>query len=131
MGRKSKPRTWLLRIGVAAIILGGPAGTVAGNPVTTLGALNFGTLNFGALNFGALNFGAMNSGEVSTLHAALFIATVWIVSSLRVHRLKALWRVGLRLMRTRGPSGYLLPRGPKARAAAGGSVSGAGASGVS
>lgn len=126
MGRKSKPRTWLLRVGVAAIILGGAAGTVAGNPVTTLG-----TLNFGTLNFGALNFGAMNSGEVSTLHAALFIATVWIVSSLRVHRLKALWRVGLRLMRTRGPSGYLLPRGPKARAAAGGSVSGAGASGVS
>ncbi|WP_245273495.1 hypothetical protein [Mesorhizobium sp. WSM3224] len=73
----------------------------------------------------------MSSGEVSTLHMPLFIATVWIVSSLRVHRLKALWRVGLRLMRTRGPSGCLLPRGPKARAAAGGSVGGAGASGVS
>ena len=40
-------------------------------------------------------------------------------------------RVGLRLMRMRGPSGHLLPRGPKARAATGGSVSGAGASGVS
>lgn len=115
MGRKSKPRTWLLGISASAVILGG-VGSVAGNPVTTLGALNF---------------GAMNSSEVSTLHAALFIATVWIVSSLRVHRLKALWRVGLRLMRTRGPSGHLLPRGPKARAAAGGSVSGAGASGVS
>ncbi|MDX8518615.1 hypothetical protein [Mesorhizobium dulcispinae] len=110
MGRKSKPRTWLLGISISAMILGG-AGSVAGNPVTTLGA--------------------MNSGEVSTLHAALFIATVWIVSSLRVNRLRALWRVGLRLMGMRGPSGYLLPRGPKARAAAGGSVSGAGASGVS
>ncbi|MET3596039.1 MULTISPECIES: hypothetical protein [Mesorhizobium] len=120
MGRKSNLRSWLLRISVAAVILCG-AGSVAGKPVTTLGALNF----------GALNFGAMNSGEVSTLHTALFIATVWIVSSLRVNRLRALWRVGFRLMRTRGPSGYLLPRGPKARAAAGGSVSGAGASGVS
>ncbi|MBZ9818826.1 hypothetical protein [Mesorhizobium sp. CA4] len=110
MGRKSKLRSWLLRISVAAIVLGG-AGSVAGNPATTLAA--------------------MSSGEVSTLHMALFIATVWIVSSLRVHRLKALWRVGRRLMRTPGPSGYLLPRGPKARAAAGGSVSGAGASGVS
>ncbi|WP_246673421.1 hypothetical protein [Mesorhizobium sp. B2-9-1] len=79
----------------------------------------------------ATTLAAMTSGEVSTLHMALFIATVWILSSLRVHRLKAFWRVGLRLMRTRGPSGYLLPRGPKARAAAGGSVSGAGASGVS
>ena len=110
MGRKSKLRSWLPRISVAAIVFGG-AGSVAGNPVTRLAA--------------------MTSGEVSTLHMVLFIATVWIVSSLRVHRLKALWRVGLRQMRTRGPSGYLLPRGPKARAAAGGSVSGAGASGVS
>ncbi|TPI09092.1 hypothetical protein FJW06_27665 [Mesorhizobium sp. B4-1-3] len=95
---------------VAAIVLGGP-GSAAGNPAGTLSA--------------------MNTGEGSTLHMILFIATVWIVSRLRVHRLKALWRVGRRLMRTRGPSGYLLPRGPKARAAAGGSVSGAGASGVS
>ena len=110
MGRKSNLRSWIPRISIAAVILGG-AGSVAGTPVTTLAA--------------------MNSGEVSTLHTALFIATVWIVSSLRVNRLKALWRVGLRLMGTRGPSGYLLPRGPKARAAAGGSVSGAGASGVS
>lgn len=110
MGRKSKLRSWLLRISVAAIVLGG-AGSVAGSPAVMLAT--------------------MNSGEVSTLHMALFIATVWILSSLRVHRLKALWRVGLRLRRTRGPSGYLLPRGPKARAAAGGSVSGAGASGVS
>ncbi|MDG4896711.1 hypothetical protein P9272_24405 [Mesorhizobium sp. WSM4976] len=110
MGRRSKLRSWLPRISVAVIALGG-AGPVAGRPVTSLAA--------------------MTSGEVSALHMALFIATVWIVSSLRAHRLKALWRVGLRLMRTRGPSGYLLPRGPKARAAAGGSVSGAGASGVS
>ncbi|MDX8523204.1 hypothetical protein RFM68_01690 [Mesorhizobium sp. MSK_1335] len=109
MGRKSKLPSWL-RISVAAIILGG-AGSVAGNAVTRLAA--------------------MSSGEVSTLHMSLFIATVWIVSSLRVHRPKAFWRVGFRLMRTRGPSGYLRPRGPKARAAAGGSVSGAGASGVS
>lgn len=110
MGRKSKVRTWFLRIGVSAVILGA-VGSVAGNPVTALGA--------------------MNSGEVSTLHTALFIATVWIISSLRVNRLRALWRVGLRLIGMRGPSGYLLPRGPKARAAAGGSVGGAGASGVS
>ena len=110
MGRKSKLRSWLLRISVAAIALVG-AGSVAGSPVTALAA--------------------MTSGELSTLHMALFIATVWIVSSLRVNRLRALWRVGLRLMGMRGPSGYLLPRGPKARAAAGGSVSGAGASGGS
>ncbi|MBN9547662.1 MAG: hypothetical protein J0H31_01940 [Alphaproteobacteria bacterium] len=110
MGRKSKLRSWLLGISIAAIMFGG-AGSVAGNPAATLAA--------------------MNSGEVSTLHMALFIAMVWIVSNLRVHRLKALWRVGFRLRRMRGPSGYLLPRGPKARAAAGGSVSGAGASGVS
>ncbi|MBZ9774340.1 hypothetical protein [Mesorhizobium sp. CO1-1-8] len=75
--------------------------------------------------------GAMTSGEISTLHAALFFATVWIVSSLRIARLKALWRVGLRLTGLRGASGNLLPRGPKARAATGGSVGGAGASGVS
>ncbi|WP_296741556.1 hypothetical protein [Mesorhizobium sp.] len=110
MGRKTNLSSWLFGIGVATIVLGG-AGSVAGNP--------------------AMAPAAMNSAEVSTLHTALFIATVWIVSSLRVHRLKALWRVGFRLMRMRGPSGYLLPRGPKARAAAGGSVSGAGASGVS
>lgn len=73
----------------------------------------------------------MTSGEISTLHAALFFATVWIVSSLRIARLKALWRVGLRLTGLRGASGNLLPRGPKARAATGGSVGGAGASGVS
>ncbi len=110
MSRKTKLRSWLFGISVATIVLG-DAGSVAGNPLMAPAA--------------------MNSGEVSTLHAALFIATVWIVSSLRVHRLKALWRVGFRLTRMRGPSGYLLPRGPKARAAAGGSVGGAGASGVS
>jgi hypothetical protein len=98
MSRKSKVPSWLLRISIAAIIVGG-VGTVAGSPMTTLAA--------------------MDSGEVSTLHAALFIATVWIVSSLRVNRLKALWRVGLGLKRMRGASGYLLPRGPKARAATG------------
>jgi len=73
----------------------------------------------------------MSSSAISTLHVALFSATVWIVSSLRIVRLKALWRVGLRLLALRGPSGNLLPRGPKARAATGGSVSGAGTSGVS
>ncbi|MET3581275.1 hypothetical protein ABID19_004321 [Mesorhizobium robiniae] len=73
----------------------------------------------------------MTSGEVSTLHAALFFATVWIVSSLRINRLKALWRVGFGLKKMRGPSGNLQPRGPKARAATGGSAGGAGASGVS
>ena len=82
MGRESKLRSWLLRISVAAVILGG-AGSVAGNPVARLAA--------------------MDTGEVSTPHAALFIATVWIVSSLRINRLRALWRVGLRLMRMRGP----------------------------
>ena len=71
------------------------------------------------------------SNEISILHIALFSASVWIVSSLRIARLKALWRVGLRLLALRGPSGNLLPRGPKARAAAGGSVGGAGTSGVS
>jgi len=71
----------------------------------------------------------MTQAEISTLHAALFLATVWIVSSLRIHRLKALWRVGLGLKAMRGASGSLQPRGPKARAAAGGSVGGAGASG--
>jgi hypothetical protein len=110
MDSTSNLRSWLLRIGVAAIIIGG-AGSLAGNPVTTLAA--------------------MTTGEVSTLHMALFIATVWIVSSLRVSRLKAFWRVGLRSMGMRGASGYLLPRGPKARAAAGGSVGGAGTSGIS
>lgn len=110
MSIKSHSLSWVLRISIAAVIVGG-VGTVAGSPMTTLAA--------------------MNSGEVSTLHAALFIALVWIVSSLRINRLKALWRVGFGLMGMRGPSGNLLPRGPKARAATGGSVGGAGASGVS
>lgn len=89
----------------------GGVGAVAGSPVARLAT--------------------MSSSEISTLHVALFSASVWIVSSLRITRLKALWRVGLRLLALRGPSGNLLPRGPKARAAAGGSVSGAGTSGVS
>ena len=72
----------------------------------------------------------LTQSEVSTLHAIFYIATVWIISSLRIDRLKALWRVGLELTGMRGPSGNLLPRGPKARAATGGSASGAGASGV-
>ncbi|WP_292334329.1 hypothetical protein [Mesorhizobium sp.] len=100
----------LLRISIAAAVIGG-VGTVADTPLTSLGA--------------------MTSGEISTLHAALFFATVWIVSSLRIARLKALWRVGLRPTGLRGASGNLLPRGPKARAATGGSVGGAGTSGVS
>ena len=110
METKSNALSWVLRISIAAVVIGG-VGTVAGNSLTSLGA--------------------MTSGEISTLHAALFFATVWIVSSLRIVRLKALWRVGLKLTGMRGPSGNLLPRGPKARAAAGGSVSGAGTSGVS
>jgi hypothetical protein len=73
----------------------------------------------------------MTSGEVSTLHAALFFVTVWIVSSLRIHRLKALWRVGFGLKAMRGISGRLLSGEPKARAAMGGSVGGAGTSGFS
>lgn len=109
MGTKSNLWPWILRISIAAAAIGG-VGTIAGAPVARLAA--------------------MTSSEISTLHAALFSATVWIVSSLRIARLKALWRVGLRLA-LRGPSGNLLPRGPKARAAAGGSVGGAGTSGVS
>ncbi|MER8752918.1 hypothetical protein NKH57_27350, partial [Mesorhizobium sp. M1050] len=95
MGTKSNALPWLLRIGIAAMVIGG-IGTGAGTPLARLGA--------------------MNSGEISTLHAALFFASVWIVSSLRIVRLKALWRVGLRLTGLRGPSGNLLPRGPKAPA---------------
>ncbi|WP_246801012.1 hypothetical protein [Mesorhizobium amorphae] len=98
MSSKTNIPSWILRISIAAVIVGS-VGTVAGSPMTTLAA--------------------MNTGEVSTLHAALFIATVWIVSSLRINRLKALWRVGLGLKWMRGASGYLLPRGPKARAATG------------
>ncbi|AZN96544.1 hypothetical protein EJ066_04155 [Mesorhizobium sp. M9A.F.Ca.ET.002.03.1.2] len=63
------------------------------------------------------------------MKAVLFPATVWIFSSLRVNRLKALWRVGFGLKQMRGPSGNLQPRGPKARAATGGSAGGAGTSG--
>jgi hypothetical protein len=70
----------------------------------------------------------MTSGEVSTLHAALFFATVWIVSSLRIHRLRALWRVGFGLKRMRGASGRMSAGEPKARAVTGGSVGGAGLS---
>ncbi|MEO5756740.1 MAG: hypothetical protein ABIQ51_07775 [Mesorhizobium sp.] len=110
METKSNALSWLFRISIAAALIGG-VGTVAGGPLTRLGA--------------------MDSGEISTLHAALFFAMVWIVSSLRIARLKALWRVGLRLTGMRGPSGNLQPRGPKTRAATGGSVGGAGASGVS
>jgi hypothetical protein len=47
------------------------------------------------------------------------------------NRLKALWRVGFGLMKMRGTSGNLQPRGPKARAATGGSAGGAGPSGFS
>src|SRR6478672_3346744 len=110
MGTKTNTRSWLFRISIAAAVTGG-VGTVAGGSEARLAA--------------------MSSSEISTLHVALFSASVWIVSSLRLIRLKALWRVGLRLLALRGPSGNLLPRGPKARAAAGGSVSGAGTSGVS
>jgi hypothetical protein len=110
MSIRSTILSWLFRISIAAIVVGG-IGSVAGTPMTKLAV--------------------MNSGEISTLHAALFVALVWIVSSLRINRLKALWRVGLGLKWMRGPSGNLLPRGPKARAATGGSVGGAGTSGLS
>ncbi|WP_214469601.1 hypothetical protein [Mesorhizobium sp. dw_380] len=110
MGTKTNTRSWLFRISIAAAVIGG-VGTVAGGLVARLAA--------------------MSSSEISTLHVALFSATVWIVSSVRIARLKALWRVGLRLLALRGPSGNLLPRGPKARAATGGSVGGAGTSGAS
>lgn len=110
MSIRSITLSWLFRISIAALVVGG-IGTVAGTPMTKLAV--------------------MNSGEVSTLHAALFIALVWIVSSLRINRLRAFWRVGPGLKWMRGPSGNLLPRGPKARAAAGGSVGGAGTSGLS
>lgn len=73
----------------------------------------------------------MTSGETSALHAALFFAMVWIVSSLRIHRLRARWRAGLGLKAMRGVSGRLLAGEPKTRAAMGGSVRGAGASGFS
>ncbi len=92
--------------------------------VDTLGNDGGGMTELGAV------LARLTSGEVSTLHAALFFATVWIVSSLRIHRLKALWRVGFGLKAMRGISGNLLPGEPKARAAMGGSVSGAGASGL-
>ncbi|TPM31728.1 hypothetical protein FJ958_12525 [Mesorhizobium sp. B2-3-5] len=110
MGTKTNTRSWLLRISIAPATVGG-AGPVAGGPMSRLAA--------------------MALSEISTLNAALFSATVWIVSSLRIVRLWALWRVGPRLLALRGPSGNLLPRGPKARAATGGSVGGAGTSGVS
>ncbi|MGP2494106.1 hypothetical protein ACTDI4_21055 [Mesorhizobium sp. PUT5] len=74
--------------------------------------------------------GRMTSGEALTLHAALFFVSVWIVSSLRIRRLRALWRVGPWRLAMRGASGGLPPRGPKARAATGGSVAGAGFSGA-
>ncbi|MER8893755.1 hypothetical protein NKH73_02670 [Mesorhizobium sp. M0938] len=110
MNLQSNATSWLFGISIATAIVGG-VGTLAGGPTTKLAG--------------------MTSGEVSTLHAALFFATVWIVSSLRINRLKALWRVGFGLKKMRGPSGNLQPRGPKARAATGGSAGGAGASGVS
>lgn len=101
MNVHSNAMSWLFRISMAATILGG-VGIVAGGPMTRRAG--------------------MTSSEVSTLHAALFFAMVWIVSSLRINRLKALWRVGFGLKRMRGPSGNLQPRGPKARAATGGSA---------
>ncbi|RWK42011.1 hypothetical protein [Mesorhizobium sp.] len=110
MNKQSNTISWLFRTSIAAAIIGS-VGIFAGNPVTKLAE--------------------MTSGEVSTLHAALFFALVWIVSSPRINRLKALWRVSLGLKKMRGPSGNLQPRGPKARAATGGSAGGAGASGFS
>jgi len=102
---KSNEMFWLAGTSIIVAVVGG-LGIVGGHPAE------------------------LTQSEVSTLHAIFYIATVWIVSSLRITRLKALWRVGLKLMGMRGPSGSLQPRGPKTRAAAGGSLSGAGASGV-
>ena len=102
---KSNEMFWLAGTSIIVAVVGG-VGIVGGHPAE------------------------LTQSEVSTLHAIFYIATVWIVSSLRITRLKALWRVGLKLMGMRGASGNLLPRGPKTRAAAGGSLSGAGASGV-
>lgn len=73
----------------------------------------------------------MTSGEVSTLHAALFFATVWIVSSLRINRLKALWRVGFGLKKMRGPLRQLAAERTEGPRRDGGSAGGAGTSGVS
>ena len=87
MGTKTNMWSWLFRISIAAAAISG-LGTIAGGPAARLAA--------------------MSSSEISTLHVALFSATVWIVSSLRIVRLKALWRVGLRLLALRGPSGNLL-----------------------
>ncbi|WP_240546946.1 hypothetical protein [Mesorhizobium tianshanense] len=106
---QSNATCWLLRASMTAAIIG-DVGTAAGAPVTRLAG--------------------MTSSEGSTLHAALFFAAVWIVSSLRIYRFKTFWRVGFGLKRMRGPSGNLQPRGPKARAATGGSAGGAGTSGV-
>jgi hypothetical protein len=102
---KSNEMFWLAGTSIIVAVVGG-VGIVGGHPAE------------------------LTQSEVSTLHAIFYIATVWIISSLRITRLKALWRVGLGLMGMRGPSGNLLPRGPKARAATGGSASGAGTSGV-
>lgn len=107
---QSNAISWLFRISIAAAMIGG-VGTFAGSPTTKLAE--------------------MTTSEVSTLHAALFFATVWIMSSPRINRLRTLWRVGFGLKKMRGPSGNLQPRGPKARAATGGSAGGAGTSGVS
>jgi hypothetical protein len=107
---RSRTASFLVGVGVAIVVVGTEAFDKGGD-------------------FAAM--ARMTSGEVSVLHALLFIATVWIVSSLRINRLRALWRVGFGLKRMRGASGGLPPRGPKARAATGGSVGGAGASGLS
>jgi hypothetical protein len=106
---------WLSVAGLGAALAGVDALANDGGGMASLGAI----------------LSHLTTGEVSTLHATLFFAMVWIVSSLRIHRLRALWRVGLGLKAMRGISGRLLAGEPKTRAATGGSVGGAGASGPS
>ena len=70
---------------------------------------------------------AMSRTEFLSLHATLFFATVWIVSSLRIDRLESPWRVSSGSGAVRGASGGLPCGGPKARAGTEG-LGGAGAS---
>ncbi|WP_315926451.1 hypothetical protein [Mesorhizobium sp. SP-1A] len=73
--------------------------------------------------------GGLDGSEILLAYAGSFFAVVGIGSSLRVHRLRATWRVGRRLSMMRNTSRGVPQRDPDARAAAGGSACGAGASG--
>ncbi|CCV11170.1 hypothetical protein MESS4_280107 [Mesorhizobium sp. STM 4661] len=70
-----------------------------------------------------------NRHEIET--GVLFLATVWIVSSLRVNRLKALWRVGFGLKKDARPLRQLAAERTEGPRRNGGLRSGAGTSGVS